>query len=153
MATAQKSSTRKTATGEGLSEQEKAAARETVRERKAQASSKDPRADGIRDVLAKIADMPEPDRGMAERIHAIVTETAPDLAPKTWYGMPAYARDGKVVCFFKAASKFDSRYATFGFEEAARLDDGEMWATSYALKELTKADGARIAALAKKAAG
>ena len=152
MATAQKSSTRKAAGGAGLSEQEKAAARETVRERKAQAASKDPRADGERDILAKIADMPQPDRGMAERIHALVTTIAPDLMPKTWYGMPAYARDGKVVCFYKAASKFDSRYATFGFEEAARLDDGAMWPTSFALKELTAADEAKLKALVKKAA-
>ena len=152
MATARKSTKRSAADNAGLSDQEIAAARETVRERKRQAASKDPRADGERDVLAKIAEMPQPDRGMAERIHALVTANAPDLMPKTWYGMPAYARDGKVVCFFKAASKFDSRYATFGFEEAAQLDDGAMWSTSWALTKLTPSDEKTIAALVKKAA-
>ena len=150
MATAQKSTTRKTG-GRVLSEGEKAALLETVRERKAQASSKDPRGDGERDVLAKIAEMPPADKDMAERLHALITAAAPGLWPKTWYGMPAYARDGKIVCFFKAASKFDSRYATFGFEEAAHVDDGTMWPTSFALTKLTKADEARIAALVKKA--
>jgi uncharacterized protein YdhG (YjbR/CyaY superfamily) len=134
-------------TNKGFTADEKAAMRERARELKS-ASSK---ADGERDVLAKIAEMPAPDRAMAERLHAIVKASAPDLAPKTWYGMPAYAKDGKVVCFFKAASKFDSRYATFGFEEDARLDDGAMWPTSFALKELTPADEARIAELVKKA--
>ena len=152
MATARKSTKRDAVDGAGLSDEEIAAARETVRERKRQAASKDPRADGLRDVLAKIAEMPHPDRGMAERIHALVTANAPDLMPKTWYGMPAYARDGKIICFFKAASKFDSRYATFGFEEAAQLDDGAMWSTSWALTKLTPADEKTIAALVKKAA-
>ena len=151
MATAQKSSPRDAAEGVGLTTQEKAAAREAVRERKAQARSLDAKADGLRDLLAKIAEMPPSDRKMAERIHAIVTATAPDLDPKTWYGMPAWAREGKLICFFKAAAKFDTRYATFGFEEAAKVDDGSMWPTSYALTELTKADEARIAALVKKA--
>jgi hypothetical protein len=151
MATAQKSSSRNAADGTGLSAGEKAALRETVRERRAQARSLDERADGERDVRAKIAEMPDPDRTMAERLHALIAEVAPDLVPKTWYGMPAYASDGKVVCFFKAAAKFNSRYATFGFEEAAHLDDGTMWPTSFALKQLTKADEARIAALVKKA--
>ena len=150
MATAQKSTSRK-ASGRLLSEGEKAAVRETVRERKAQAGSKDPRGDGERDVLAKIAEMPPADKDMAERLHALITAAASDLWPKTWYGMPAYAREGKIVCFFKAASKFDSRYATFGFEENAHLDDGSMWATSFALTKLTPADEARIAALVKKA--
>jgi uncharacterized protein YdhG (YjbR/CyaY superfamily) len=105
------------------------------------------------DLLDKIAEMPESDRVMAERIHAIVRETAPGLAPKTWYGMPAWANaDGKVVCFFQSADKFDSRYATLGFEEAAHLDDGAMWPTSFALKDLTAADEERIAALVKQAA-
>jgi uncharacterized protein YdhG (YjbR/CyaY superfamily) len=131
---------------------ERAAMQERARELKAEAKANASRADGERDLLAKIAEMPDADRTMAERIHAIVAATAPDLAPKTWYGMPAYARDGKLVCFFKAASKFNSRYATFGFEEEARLDDGAMWPTSYALTELTSADEARIAALVKKAA-
>ena len=107
-----------------------------------------------REALAKIAEMPESDRVMAERIHATVKANAPELSPKTWYGMPAYAnKDGKVVCFFTAADKFKSRYATFGFEEAANLDDGNMWPTAFALKKLTAADEARIAALVKKAVG
>ena len=112
-----------------------------------------PRAkvDGESDVLAKIAEMPESDRVIAERLHAIITATAPVLAPKTWYGMPAYARDGKVVCFFTAADKFKSRYATLGFNDSANLDDGAMWPTSFALKELTPATEARIAALVKQA--
>jgi uncharacterized protein YdhG (YjbR/CyaY superfamily) len=110
------------------------------------------KAAGESDVLAKIAEMPEPDRAMAERIHAIVKASAPALAPKTWYGMPAYAnQDGKVVCFFQSAAKFKSRYATFGFNDAANLDEGTMWPTSYALTELTAADEARIGALVKKA--
>ena len=104
-------------------------------------------------MLAKIAEMPEADRVMAERIHAIVKATAPDLSPKTWYGMPAYAKDGKVVCFFKARHKFKARYATFGFNDTANLDEGTMWPTSFALKKLTAAEEKRIAALVKKAAG
>jgi uncharacterized protein YdhG (YjbR/CyaY superfamily) len=133
--------------------EERAAMQERARELKAEARSSADRAEGERDVLAKIAEMPESDRVMAERIHAIVTATAPALAPKTWYGMPAYARDGKLICFFKAADKFKSRYATFGFEENANLDEGSMWATSWALTKLTAADEARIAALVKKAVG
>ena len=121
-------------------------------ELKAEARSNKDKAEGERAVLAAIAAMQEPDRVMAERIHAIVQDGAPNLWPKTWYGMPAYARDGKVVCFFKSAEKFNSRYATFGFEEAAKLDEGAMWPTSYALTKLTAADEARIAALVKKAA-
>jgi hypothetical protein len=109
------------------------------------------KADGERDVLAKIAEMPEPDRAMAERLHAIITASAPALSPKTWYGMPAYAKDGKVVCFFQSAHKFKSRYATFGFDVAANLDEGAMWPVAFALKELTAADEARIAVLVKKA--
>jgi uncharacterized protein YdhG (YjbR/CyaY superfamily) len=125
--------------------------RERARELKAESKSRDARAEGERDLLAKIAEMPPADRSMAERLHALITASAPDLAPKTWYGMPAYARDGKLVCFFKAADKFKARYATFGFEEEAHLDDGAMWATSFALKKLTAADEARIVALVKKA--
>jgi uncharacterized protein YdhG (YjbR/CyaY superfamily) len=151
MPTAQKSSSRKPADGEVFTAAEKAAVREAARERKAQARSLDARADGERDVLAKIAEMPESDRVIAERIHAIVKANAPDLWPKTWYGMPAYARDGKLICFFKAADKFKSRYATFGFEENAMLDEGSMWPTSWALTKLTPADEARIAELVKKA--
>lgn len=109
------------------------------------------KADGEADLLAKIAEMPEPDRTMATRIHAVVKSSAPALAPKTWYGMPAYARDGKVVCFFKPAAKFNSRYATLGFEDAANLDEGAMWPTTFALTELTAAQEAKIAALVKKA--
>ena len=134
----------------GFTADEKAAMRERAKELKAASRSKSAREDGERDLLAKIAEMPEADRVMAERIHAVVTANAPDLAPKTWYGMPAYAKDGKVVCFFKAADKFKSRYATFGFEEDAMIDDGNMWATSWALTKLTAADEAKIGALVKK---
>jgi uncharacterized protein YdhG (YjbR/CyaY superfamily) len=128
--------------------EERAAMKERVKELKAEAE----RADGESALLAKIAEMPPSDRALAKRIHALVKKSAPDLSPKTWYGMPAYARDGKVVCFFKSADKFNSRYATFGFEEAANLDDGAMWPTSFALKKLTAADEAKLAALVKKAA-
>lgn len=134
-------------------DEERAAVQESARERRA-ASRRNPadeRADGERDVQAKIAAMAEPDRGMAERIHEIVKAAAPDLVPRTWYGMPAYARDGNVVCFFQDAAKFKARYATLGFSDKARLDEGVMWPVSYALKQLTPADEARIAALVKKA--
>ncbi len=131
----------------GFSADERAAMKERARELKAQKS----RAAGESDLLARIAEMPKPDRAIAERIHAIVTATAPDLAPKTWYGMPAYAKDDKVVCFFKSAHKFKERYATFGFNETAKLDDGAMWPTSFALTRLTVADEKKIAALVKKA--
>ena len=140
---------------EGFTADEKAAMRERARELKAQ-SRRGPRADkadGERDVLAKIAEMPDSDRIMAERIHAIVKASAPALAPRTWYGMPAYARDGKVVCFFQSADKFKARYATFGFNDDARLDEGAMWPTSWALTRLTPADEARIGELVKKAVG
>ena len=137
----------------GFTADERAAMKARARELKAEERASKNRAVGERDVLAAIAAMNGPDRAMAERLHAIIGETAPDLWPKTWYGMPAYARDGKVVCFFKSAGKFDSRYATFGFEEAANLDDGAMWPTSYALTELTAADEKKIAALVKKAVG
>jgi uncharacterized protein YdhG (YjbR/CyaY superfamily) len=129
--------------------EERAAMQERAREVKAARRVKD--ADGESDVLAKIAEMPESDRVMAERIHAIVKASAPELTPKTWYGMPAYARDGKLICFFKAADKFKTRYATFGFEENARIDEGSMWPTSWALTKLTAADEAKIAALVRKA--
>ena len=118
---------------------------------KAEARASKDRAAGESDVLAKIAEMQGPDRAMAERLHAIITAAAPALSPKTWYGMPAYARDGKVVCFFQSAEKFKSRYATLGFSDEANLDDGAMWPTSFALKELTATDEARIAALVKRA--
>jgi uncharacterized protein YdhG (YjbR/CyaY superfamily) len=151
MATAQKSSSRN-ASPDVFSEGEKAALRETARERKAEARSKDLRADGLRDVLAKIAELPAAERDLAERLHALVTAAVPDLWAKTWYGMPAYTLDGKLICFFKPASKFNSRYLTFGFEDAARLDDGTMWPTSYAITTLSKADEAKLAELVKKAA-
>ena len=137
-----------------LSQEELAALKETVKERKtaARRGKGADKADGERDVLAKIAEMPAPDRSMAERIHKLVKASAPELSPRTWYGMPAYAnKDGKVVCFFTAADKFKSRYASFGFEESANLDDGNMWPTAFALTKLTAADEARIAALVKKA--
>lgn len=129
---------------------ERAAMRERARELKAEQS----KADSESSVLAKIAEMPEPDRGMATALHAIVKANAPGLVPKTWYGMPAYAnQDGKVVCFFQSAQKFGARYATFGFNDAAHLDDGTMWPTSFALKALTPADEKRIAALVRQAVG
>ena len=137
----------------GFTDDERAAMKERAKELKAEARSNANRAEGERDLLAKIAGMPKSDRDMAEKIHAIVSDVAPELSPKTWYGMPAYANtDGKVVCFFKSAEKFKSRYATFGFEEAANLDDGAMWPTSYALTKLTDADEKKIRAMVKKAA-
>jgi uncharacterized protein YdhG (YjbR/CyaY superfamily) len=136
---------------EGFTDEERAAMRERARELKAEARRDKSKADGESDVLAKIAEMKGPDRAMAERLHAIIKASAPDLSPKTWYGMPAYAKDGKVVCYFQSAQKFKSRYATFGFSDEANLDDGAMWPTSFALKELTTADEARITALVKKA--
>ena len=137
---------------EGLSDEERAAMKERTRELKTEARrGRSGKADGESDVLAKIAEMPEPDRAMAERLHAIIKASAPALSPKTWYGMPAYAKDGKVVCFFQAAQKFKSRYATFGFNDVANLDDGAMWPVAFALTELTAADEARIAALVKQA--
>jgi len=138
-------------TSKGFTADERAAMKARARELKAEERASKNKADGERDVLAAIAAMEDPDRVMAERLHAIVEATAPALWPRTWYGMPAYAKDGKVVCFFKSAAKFHSRYATFGFEEAANLDEGGMWPTSFALKELTRAEEARIAALVKKA--
>jgi uncharacterized protein YdhG (YjbR/CyaY superfamily) len=141
-----------TSRSSGFSADEKAAMRERAREAKAEARRGADREAGERDLLAKIAEMPGPDRVIAERLHALITEVAPELAPKTWYGMPAYAKDGKVLCFFKPAAKFDARYATFGFEDIANLDDGAMWSTSFALKELTPEGAARLAELVKKAA-
>jgi uncharacterized protein YdhG (YjbR/CyaY superfamily) len=133
----------------GFTAEERAAMRERAREQKAEAQ----KADGERDVLAKIAEMEGPDRAMAERLHEIVKASAPDLSPRTWYGMPAYARDGKVVCFFQSAEKFNTRYATFSFSDKANLDEGAMWPTSFALKELTAAEEATIGALVKRAVG
>jgi uncharacterized protein YdhG (YjbR/CyaY superfamily) len=132
----------------GFSAAEKAAMKERAQELKAEAR----KADGEKALLAKVAEMPKPDRVMAERVHAIVKDSAPGLSPKTWYGMPAYANaDGKVVCFFQSADKFDSRYATFGFSDEANLDEGAMWPTSFALKKLSTANEKKIAALVKKA--
>jgi uncharacterized protein YdhG (YjbR/CyaY superfamily) len=140
----------KTATStKGFTAEERDAMKERARELKSASS----RAEGERDLLAKIAEMTEPDRSLAERVHATVMEAAPELQPKTWYGMPAYAKDGKLICFFQAASKFKVRYATFGFQPDARVDDGEMWPVAYALTELTSATEARIAELVRKATG
>jgi uncharacterized protein YdhG (YjbR/CyaY superfamily) len=136
---------------EGFTAEERAAMRERAKELKAEERANKNRAAGESDLLAKIAEMPEPDRAMAERLHEIVKASAPALSPKTWYGMPAYAKDGKVVCFFQSAQKFNSRYATFSFNDEANLDEGAMWPTSFALKELTAAEEARIAALVKRA--
>ena len=136
-----------------FSDEEKAAMRERAREQRAEARTKDDAAAGGAEALARIAEMPPSDRVLAERLHALVRSNAPSLSAKTWYGMPAYARDGKVVCFFQPAGKFKTRYATLGFNDAAQLDDGAMWPTSFALTELTPADERRIGALLKKAAG
>jgi uncharacterized protein YdhG (YjbR/CyaY superfamily) len=142
---AEKKATKKSA--KGFTAEEKAAMRERARELKAATS----KAEAESDVLAKIAEMPEPDRAMAERLHALIKDSAPDLAPRTWYGMPAYAKGGDIVCFFQSAQKFKSRYATLGFSDKANLDEGAMWPTSYALKKLTAAEKERIAALVKQA--
>ena len=140
----------------GFTDEERAAMKERAQELKAEARrgprAKKNKADGESDVLAKIAAMPEPDRAMAKRLHAIIKASAPALSPKTWYGMPAYAKDGNVVCFFQSAQKFNTRYATFGFSDKANLDEGAMWPVAFALKELTATEEARIVALVKKAA-
>ena len=135
----------------GFTDEERAAVKERARELKAAARADKNKADGESDVLAKIAEMPEPDRSMAKRLHAIIKASAPALSPKTWYGMPAYAKDGKVVCFFQGAQKFNTRYPTFAFSDTANLDEGAMWSTAFALKELTATEEARISALVKKA--
>jgi uncharacterized protein YdhG (YjbR/CyaY superfamily) len=149
-----KSARSTTATGKkskGFTDEERAAMRERARELKAEARASKNRAEGEKAVLAKIAEMPEPDRAMGERLHVIVQASAPALWPKTWYGMPAYARDGKVVCFFQSAARFKTRYASFGFSDEANLDEGGVWPVAFALKELTANEEARIAALVKKA--
>jgi uncharacterized protein YdhG (YjbR/CyaY superfamily) len=149
----EKKGTKKSAKGtarkasKGFTAEERAAMRERARELKANAA----KADAEEDVLAKIAEMPPPDRAMAERLHALIKASAPVLSPRTWYGMPAYAQDGKVVCFFQSADKFKARYATFGFSDKANLDEGPMWPTSFALKRLTAAEEKRIVALVKRA--
>ena len=140
-------------TSEGFTDEERAAMKERVQELKA-AARRGPRADkadGESAVLAKIAEMPEPDRAMGKRLHAIIKASAPALSPRLWYGMPAYAKDGKVVCFFQSAQKFNTRYATFGFNDTANLDEGALWPTAFALKKLTAAEEARIGAIVKKA--
>ncbi len=143
--------TQKSARSLTFTDDERAAMKARAQELKAEARANKNKADGERDLLAAIAAMKGPDRAMAERLHAIITASAPDLWPKTWYGMPAYAKDGKVVCFFQAAEKFNSRYATLGFSDEANLDESAMWPTAFALTALTVADEARIGALVKKA--
>jgi len=148
-----KSTTAVNKKSKGFTDEERAAMKNRAQELKAEARANKNKADGEGDVLAKIAEMSEPDRAMAQRLHAIIKASAPALSPKTWYGMPAYAnKDGKIVCFFQSAQKFNARYATFGFNDTANLDEGAMWPTSFAVKELTAADEAKIAALVKKAA-
>ena len=144
---AQKTTTKRPGSTKGFTAEEKAAMKERAKELKAEAA----KADGEKALLEKVAEMKGTDKAMAKRLHELITAAAPSLAPKTWYGMPAYAKDDKIVCFFKSAEKFKSRYATFGFEEAANLDDGAMWPTSWALKELTAADEKKIVTLVKKA--
>jgi uncharacterized protein YdhG (YjbR/CyaY superfamily) len=152
---ADKSTTAINKKSKGFTDEERAAMKERAQELKVEGRrgtrANKNKADGESDVLAKIAEMQGPDRAMAERLHAIIKASVPALSPKTWYGMPAYAKDGKVVCFFQSAQKFKSRYATFGFSDDANLDEGAMWPTSFALKELTTAEEARIEALVKKA--
>jgi uncharacterized protein YdhG (YjbR/CyaY superfamily) len=146
------STKKETKKSDGFTAAEKAAMKERAKELKAEARANKKKAEGEKDLLDKIAEMPEPDHSMALRIHEIVTESMPDLWPKTWYGMPAYAnKDGKVICFYQGAAKFNARYATFGFQHDANLDDGNMWPTSFALNKLTDAEEAKIKALVKKA--
>ncbi len=148
---AKKKSVRSTSTRVSnlLSDEERAAMKETLKERRREASGE---AEGESDVLAKIAEMQEPDRSMAKRLHAVIKASAPTLSPKTWYGMPAYAKNGKLVCFFQSGQKFKSRYATLGFQDAANLDDGEIWPTSFALRRLTPAVEEKIRKLVRRAA-
>src|SRR2546428_1549113 len=148
-----KSTTATNKKSKGFTDEEQAAMKEHAQELKAEArrGQRADQADGESDVLAKIAEMPEPDRAMAKRLHAIIKTSAPALSPRTWYGMPAYAKDGKVVCFFQSAQKFKTRYATLGFSDRANLDEGGMWPNAFALMKLTAADEARIGALVKKA--
>jgi len=150
----QKSAKSTTAIGKtstGFTDEERAAMKERALELKAEARANKDKAEGESAVLAKIAELSEPDRTMAKQLHAIIKTSAPALSPKTWYGMPAYAKDGKVVCFFQSAQKFNTRYATLGFSDAANIDEGAMWSTAFALKELTATEEARISALMKKA--
>ena len=138
-------------TPKGFTDEEKAAMKARAQELKAEARENKSKVDGERDVLAKIAEMPEPERIMANRLHEIIKNNAPALSPKTWYGMPAYAKDGKVLCYFQSAQRFKTRYMTFGFNDVANLDEGHMWPIAFALKELTAAEEARVSALVKKA--
>jgi uncharacterized protein YdhG (YjbR/CyaY superfamily) len=147
------SSKKKSKRSTGFTADERAAMKERAKEAKAEELAKKSRAEGEQDVLAKIAEMSKPDRAMAQRLHKLITTKAPELSPKTWYGMPAYAKDDKIVCFFQSADKFKARYATLGFSDTANLDVGAMWPTSYALKKLTSAEEAKIAKLVKKAVG
>jgi uncharacterized protein YdhG (YjbR/CyaY superfamily) len=142
---------KETKKSDGFTAEEKAAMKERAKELKAEARANKKKEEGEKDLFEKIAEMSEPDRGMATRLHEIIMESEPDLWPKTWYGMPAYAKDGKVICFFQAASKFNVRYATFGFQPDAKLDDGNMWPASFALIKLTKAEEKKIIELVKKA--
>ena len=142
-----KTTTKRTGSTTGITAEERAAMRERARELKAEAA----KADGEKALLEKVAEMKGTDKAIATRLHAIITAAAPSLSPKTWYGMPAYAKDGKILCFFQSAAKFDSRYATFGFSDEATIDQGAMWPTSWALKELTAAEEKKIVALVKKA--
>ncbi len=148
-----KTTTARGKTSKGFSDEERAAMKDRAQELKASArrGSRADEADGEREVLAKIAEMPAPDRALGKRLHAIVKANAPSLSPRLWYGMPAYAKDGKVVCFFQSAQKFKTRYASFGFSDEANLDKGAVWPTAFALTKLTEADGAKIGALVKKA--
>ncbi len=148
---AKKSATASNKTSTGFTDEEKAAMKARAQELKAEARANKDKAEGESAVLAAIAAMQEPDRAMARRLHAIIKASAPALAPKTWYGMPAYAKDGKVVCFFQSAQKFNTRYATLGFSDTANLDEGDLWPAAFALKELTATAEARIVALVKKA--
>jgi hypothetical protein len=154
MKDAKKPAKRTTATKkrfDGFTDEERGAMKDRVQEMRVSARRGAEKADGESAVLAKIAELPEPDRAMGKRLHAVITASAPGLSPKLWYGMPAYAKEGKVVCFFQSAQKFKTRYATLGFSDEAKLDEGAVWPTSYALKKLTPADEARIGALVKKA--
>ncbi len=148
---AEKKPAKKNTQIKGFTDEERAAMKERAKESKAEERVNKNRAVGESDVLAKIAEMSEPDRAMATRLHEVVIASAPDLSPKTWYGMPAYAKEGKVVCFFQSAQKFNTRYATLGFSDTANLDEGVMWSTAFALKELTAAVEERVSALVKKA--
>ena len=151
MTAAKKTATKKAMSASGFSDAERAAMKDRVEELKSAGRGGKKKGEDADALLAKIAEMEQPDRTLAERIHAIVTSVAPELSPKTWYGMPAYAKDGKVVCFFQPAQKFDARYATLGFNDPAKLDDGTMWPTSYALTDLSDADAKRIEELVKRA--